>query len=114
MVLDARIDCEELSHTIGVNYRKIWNQSSFSNTSISQSNQRADAQFLDYNSGSITSMANNQLKSSSIRQINQTSFSNNLSSEITGVAKITSPRYAVCITRILFTHKFKVQVHYKL
>ena len=68
-------------HTIGVNYRKIWNQSSFSNTSISQSNQRADAQFLDYNSGSITSMANNQLKSSSIRQINQTSFSNNLSSE---------------------------------
>ena len=49
--------------TVGINYKKIWSESSFSNTSISYSTQKADAAFLNYTTGSVTSMANNTLKS---------------------------------------------------
>ena len=67
--------------TIGMNYKKIWNESSFSNTSISFSDQRADASFLNYKTSSVTSMANNTLQSYSVRQINQTQISNKLGTE---------------------------------
>ena len=63
-------------HTVGINYRKIWNQSSFSNSSISYSSQHANGYFKDSFTGALTSRANNDMQSYSFRQINQTKFSN--------------------------------------
>ena len=68
-------------HTLGINYRKIWNKSSFSNSSISYSSQRGDGQFKDSFSEQVTSRAENGMQSLSLRQINQTKFSNKSNSE---------------------------------
>ena len=67
--------------TIGVNYRKIWNKSSFSNSSISYSTQRGDGQFKDSISEQVTSMAKNGMQSVSLRQVSQTKFSNKSNAE---------------------------------
>ena len=68
-------------HTIGVNYRKIWNESSFSNSSISYSSQMGDGEFRDSFTKSVTSRAKNGMQSLSVRQVNQTKFSNKFNSE---------------------------------
>ena len=67
--------------TVGINYRKIWNKSSFSNSSISYSTQVGDGQFRDSFTQEITSMAKNGMQSFSVRQVNQTKFSNKFNSE---------------------------------
>ena len=68
-------------HTIGVNYRKIWNESSFSNSSISYSSQMGDGEFRDSFTKRVTSRAKNGMQSLSVRQVNQTKFSNKFNSE---------------------------------
>ena len=61
---------ENDQQTIGINYKRIWNEKAYSNSSISLSNKNSIAQFLNVNTDSSVFKNDEQTQILNFRQIN--------------------------------------------
>lgn len=67
--------------TVGANYKRIWNERSYSNTSFSSSNNYATANFLNINSDSSVFKNIERIETQNVRQVNHFRISNQSSLE---------------------------------
>ena len=67
-------------NTIGLGHRHIWNQNTYSSTSISISKQNANAIFYENQSDTVSLSTNDIFKTLNVRQINHIQFNKTLSS----------------------------------
>ena len=58
-------------NTVGINYKRLWNERAFSNTSYSFTNQKVDAAFIELVDGRTSSSVDNDLTTTYFRNINQ-------------------------------------------
>ena len=99
-------------NTFGFNYKRIWNKKSFSNTSISYTQQITDAKFIEIDDGSVSSSIKNSLYTVYLRNTNQIKINNLSSLEFGYESRLKKADYDFFLNGLSISQNIQIENNY--
>ena len=99
-------------NTFGFNYKRIWNKKSFSNTSISYTQQITDAKFIELDDRSVSSSIKNSLLTIYLRNANQIKINESTSLEFGYESRLKKADYDFFLNDLSISQNIQIKNNY--